>query len=204
MKNDFDIDIDFADREKALAGLRHAPACRVADGRVDRHQTGIYLQDIPTDPVTGWSAIDYREMSALGYFKIDLLNVSIYEGVRDEAHLHDLLNREPDWTLLEIPAVVEQLAHIRAHFGIVQAVKPRSIDDLAVVLALIRPAARHLMFASRERIDAEIWALASADGEYAFKRAHAIAYAASIVVQLNLICERIGEQIDTQCSISDT
>lgn len=191
-----DIDIDFADRSKALTGLRHTPACRVSDGGVDRHQTGIYLQDVPTDPVTGWCSIDYRETDALGYFKVDFLNVSLYEGVRDEAHLLDLLHREPDWSLLEIPSVVEQLAHIRGHFGAVQSVRPKSIEDLAVVLAIIRPGARHLMRASRQTIDAQIWSLPPDENGYTFKKAHAVAYAASIVVQLNLLCERIAAEID--------
>ena len=37
----------------------------------------------------------------------------------------------------------------------------------------------------------EVWTKPEGD-EYYFKKAHAIAYAAAVVVQMNLICERIS------------
>ena len=43
-----DIDIDFADRETALRLIQHVPA-RQSNGR--RHNSGIYVTDIPRDPV---------------------------------------------------------------------------------------------------------------------------------------------------------
>ena len=43
----------------------------------------MYLQPIPFDQLTGLSSIDYKEAEDRGYFKLDFLNNSLYEGVRD-------------------------------------------------------------------------------------------------------------------------
>ena len=180
-----DIDIDFANREQALKGLLHIAASRDVDGELLKHATSVYFQDIPTDPFTGLASIPYKESAELGYFKIDFLNYSIYEGVRDEDHLIELLHREPEWSLLDDRDIVSLLVHIGDHFGIVQRIRPRSIEDLAVVLALIRPGKRDLLLKPRAEIDAHVWEANEGD-RYVFKRAHTIAYAASIVVQMNL------------------
>ena len=187
-----DIDIDFADRDSALAGLMHTPASNSAFGR---HPTGVYFQNIPEDPITGYAAIDFERAPEFGYFKIDFLNNSIYEGVRNEDHLIELINREPEWDMLEHREIVSMLAQIADHFNIVKLVKPKSVEDLAVVLALIRPSARKLLGASRAEIDKEIWELHKHHGD-AYKRPHAIAYAVSIVVQLNLLCEQTSAALD--------
>ena len=60
-----DIDIDFADREHVLKLIQHTPA-RQSNGR--KHNSGIYVTDIPLDPTTGCSAIDYETAEARGYF----------------------------------------------------------------------------------------------------------------------------------------
>lgn len=182
-----DIDIDFADRNAALAALAHTPASMQADDGRKRHPTGVYFQAIPTDPLDGLAAYDFREAGAHGYFKLDFLNNGIYAGVRDEAHLDALAARTPEWSLFEHPDIVGLLNHVRGNFDAVQAIRPQSVLDLAVVLALIRPTKRRLIGSARAVIDAEIWK-PTAEG-YAFKKSHAIAYALSIVVQLNLLCE---------------
>ena len=71
--------------------------------------------------------------------------------------------------------------------------KPQSIEELAEVLAVIRPAKRHLLNESKETIsNEEVWKKPE-DDSYFFKKAHAIAYAVSIVVQLNLFCEQVEQ-----------
>jgi hypothetical protein len=77
-----DIDIDFADRTKALSAFKHITA---SIGN-KKHNTGIYTTSIPHDPVSGLSTIEYKQAEERGYFKIDFLNVSVYEGVRNKAH----------------------------------------------------------------------------------------------------------------------
>lgn len=178
-----DIDIDVADRDRALAGLRHTAACRIgADGTRERHASGVYFQAIPADPLDRLAAFDFRTAPELGFFKLDVLNNTIYQGIRDEAHLLELMHRPPPWELFDDPVIIGALAHIHGHADVVRTIRPRSVADLAVCLALIRPGKRHLMGRPRAEIDAAIW---QPEPGYVFKRAHAIAYALAIVVQLN-------------------
>lgn len=191
---DTDIDIDFADKDVALLGLKHIPALIMNEaGAPSKHLSGVYFQNIPICPLTATASIPYKEAPKRGYFKIDFLNQSVYKEVRDEDHLIDLLNREPIWELLDEPEMVSQLAHIHNHYDIVQKIAPRSIEDLAVVIALIRPGKRHLLSKTRDEIDAEIWTK-NEDDLYVFKRAHALSYAALIVVQMNRVCELLQEE----------
>jgi DNA polymerase III alpha subunit len=185
-----DIDIDFFDRSKALAHLEHHVAMRDQKRQSVKHNTGIYFQSIPHNPFTNIATIDYKAAEDRGYFKIDFLNVSMYEGVRDEAHLIQLLDIEPLWHLLEHEEVVTELFHIGEHHQILKKLKPTSIEELAAVLAIIRPAKRYLVDRDWKTIMDEVWVRPEED-LYFFKRSHAIAYAAAIVVQLNLICENL-------------
>jgi len=186
-----DIDIDFLDRTKILSMIPHRVAMRNHNGQKLKHNTGVYFHEVPHDIFSNISTIDYENAEKRGYFKIDFLNVSMYEGVRDEAHLTHLLNTEPLWDLLEHEEVVNQLFHINNHFPIVKKLKPKSIEQLAAILAIIRPAKRSLVDQSWDIIMAEVWKRPEED-LYFFKKSHAIAYAAAIVVQLNLICEKIS------------
>ena len=182
-----DIDIDLKNRDDVLNKLKHIPASIITN-TVKKHNTGVYFHDIPHDPTTNLSTINYKEAEELGYFKLDLLNVNIYEHVKDETHLNRLLERNPDWTLLLHKEIVEQLFHIHDHYEIVSKMKPTSIDQLAMVLAIIRPAKRHLLGQPWTVIEEQVWQKPR-DGSYYFKKSHAISYAYSITVQLNSLCE---------------
>lgn len=190
VKIDFDVDIDLPDRQALLEVLPHVPASiRHPDGTVTRHNTGVYLQHIPQLPVQGISALDYREAEEQGWFKFDLLNNSIYAGVRDSEHLSKLVQTEPVWQLLEHAEVVQQLAHINNYADLVRYYKPRSLSELAMVIAVIRPGKRHLVGHSFEEMQSEIWR-PPADGSYYYKKSHSYAFALSIIVQLNLLVEQ--------------
>lgn len=190
-----DIDMDFANRDIALAELAHIPAAIEKNGEYTRHNSGVYFQNIPINPFTELASIPYQEAEKLGYIKLDFLNNSIYAGVRDGEHLEELRTRTPVWDLLCTSDFVDMLAHVRGHFDIVDTIKPKSVMDLAVCLALIRPGKRHLLNKSRADIDQEIWVPPS-DDTYYFKKAHAVSYALSIVVQMNLIVEQALESGD--------
>jgi DNA polymerase III alpha subunit len=69
--------------------------------------------------------------------------------------------------------------------------KPQSIPQLAACLAMIRPAKRHLVGQPWDTVMKEVWTKPEGD-EYFFKKSHATAYAAAVVVQMNLICEQIS------------
>ena len=184
-----DIDIDFFDRNRILDLLDHRIAMRVYKDEKFKHNTGVYFQDIPHDPFTKLSTIDYDTAENRGYFKIDFLNVGMYEGVKDEEHLLQLLNKKPDWSLLDHEEIVDQLFHINGHFDIVKKLKPQSIEQLAAVLAIIRPAKRHLIDSDWAVIMGEVWKKPTTD-EYYFKKSHAVAYANAILIQLNLLTEQ--------------
>lgn len=185
-----DIDIDFVDRTKVLDVVTHIKASRNDNGKMVPHNTGIYLQSIPYDPVSNLSGIDYKEAEERGYHKVDFLNVSIYKGVKSEEHLNSLMNTEPLWDLLEQDEFVDLLFHVNGHGNILRTTKPKNIEQLAAVLAMIRPAKRYLVGEDWQKIMSEVW-IKPDNEDYYFKKAHAIAYAMAIVVQMNLICEEI-------------
>jgi len=182
-----DIDIDLKNRDDVLNKLKHIPASIITN-TVKKHNTGVYFHDIPHDPTTNLSTINYKEAEELGYFKLDLLNVNIYEHVKDETHLTRLLERIPDWSLLLHKEIVKQLFHIHDHYEIVSQMKPTSIDQLAMVLAIIRPAKRNLLGQPWLTIEKQVWVKPN-DTSYYFKKSHAISYAYAIIVQLNSLCE---------------
>ena len=185
-----DIDIDTKNRNDLLNLIKHTPAGIVKDDVIKKHNTGVYVTDIPKDPWQGVSSIDYAEAEDRGYFKLDILNVSIYEDVKDEDHLLKLISAEPDWSLLGHKEIVEQLFHVHNHFDIVSKLKPNSVEDLAAVLAIIRPAKRNLLNESWTTIREKVWEKPQ-DGTYFFKKSHAVGYALAIVLQLNLLIEKV-------------
>lgn len=185
-----DIDIDFVDRESALIHFKHIPASRLDNENIVKHNTGVYLHEVPVHARTGLCAVPYKDAEELGYFKIDFLNVSIYKDVRDENHLIELMEREPLWELLEHQEFVDQVFHLSGHSEILKKLKPTSVEELAAVLAIIRPAKRHLVKESWETIQKEVWTKPE-DGSYYFKKAHAVSYAMACVVHMNLLCDTI-------------
>ena len=186
-----DIDIDFADRTIALEKFKHVVAAIEDNGTFKKHNTGIYCTSVPYNPITGLSTIDYKAAEDRGYFKIDFLNVGVYEGVKDRKHLLQLMETEPLWDLLLQDDFVNLLFHVNGHGSILRQMEPKSIEELAAILAMIRPAKRYLIGKDWTTVMTEVWTKPEND-EYYFKKAHAIAYAHVIVVQMNLICEGIS------------
>jgi DNA polymerase III alpha subunit len=187
-----DIDIDFADRTNVLDKIKHVPAAIVdKDGTFKKHNTGVYCTSIPYNPLTGTSSIDYKAAEDRGYFKIDFLNVSLYQQIQNEEQLTRLVNTEPLWDLLEQQEFSNMLFHVNGHHSVLTQMKPKNILQLAAVLAMIRPAKRHLIGKDWDEVMSNVWTKPT-DDEYYFKKAHAVAYAHVIVVQMNLICEGIS------------
>ena len=182
-----DIDIDFADRTIILNKIRHRVA-KLDSGK--KHNTGVNATEIPHNPVDNLSTIEHKTAEERGYFKLDFLNVSIYKDVRDEAHLQELMEREPIWQLLEHKDFVDKVFHLSGHDSLLKQLKPTSVQQLAATLAIIRPAKRHLANESWEKILKEVWTKPT-DGAYYFKKAHAVSYAMACVVHMNLLCEQI-------------
>jgi hypothetical protein len=184
-----DIDIDFGNREDILKLIKHIPASIRRDGAVVKHNTGIYVNLIPQNPLTGLSNIDYNEAEELGYMKLDLLNVHVYNSVRSNEHLDELCRREPQWEKLKERDFVAKLIHLSNHYDIVQQHFPDTMDKLAMVLAIIRPSKRHLIGKRWREVADEIWV--KPDEGYYFKKAHAYGYAQLVMAHMNLLTETL-------------
>jgi hypothetical protein len=187
MKFKSDIDIDFADRQQVLDLLNVTPASIIRDGKLTKHNTGVYATDIPVDPFSGSASLDYQAAEDRGYMKLDLLNVHVYKQVKSEEHLVKLM-QEPDWTKLYDSSICAQLIHINNHYDTLLKMpeKVDSIPRLAMFLAVIRPAKRHLIGKTWKEVAADVWTKPS-DDDYYFKKAHAISYSQLVVVNLNLL-----------------
>jgi hypothetical protein len=192
MKLDADIDIDFGNRDRLLELIKHTRAAMRNVNPIRNHATGVYVTDIPYDPVNNIASIDYTEADKRGYFKLDLLNVHVYESVTSEEHLVKLM-REPDWKKLKESTFVEKLIHLNNQFYNLQKM-PEPIDSiprLAMFLAIIRPGKKHLIGEKFSEIAKTVWDKGT-DG-YTFKRSHAVAYAHLVVVHMNLLGEQDGK-----------
>jgi len=188
MKVDTDVDIDVFDRNILLDKVPHIVARIDREDGYVKHNTGVYFQRIPYDPVTNMSTFDHKDAEELGYFKIDFLNNSVYKGVRNEKHLKELADKEPQWDLLEHEDIIANLVHIHDYAELVGRLKPTTLPQLAMILGVIRPGKAHLRNSTWEEIEKDVW-VKPTDGSYYFKKSHAHAFALSIMVQLNLMVE---------------
>lgn len=184
-----DIDIDFADRSQVLALIQHVPACQISNGRHRRHNSGVYVTDIPRDPMNNCAAIDYESAEARGYFKLDLLNMSVYQLINDHAHYQRLLAQEPPWSRLwQDPVWAKQLVHVGNHTDLLAEMRPDSIVRMAAFISIIRPGKSHLRNRPWAEIFQSVW-----DGDdtkgYQFKKSHAISYAVLVALHMNLLSD---------------
>lgn len=185
-----DIDLDVFDRDTILQGLQCVNGRIVrSENKFEKHPSGVYFQNIPRNPTTNIAAIDYKVANTYGYFKIDFLNVNMYEGVKSEKHLIALMNTEPQWDLFQYKEITDELFHLNGHSGLLQKYKPTSVEDLAMILAIIRPSKAHLQKEDWDTIRKQVWVKDPGDA-YQFKRAHGIAYSLAIIVNLNLMIEK--------------
>jgi len=181
-----DIDIDFGDRAKILNLIRFISARQENNGQIRRHNSGVYVTDMPYDPVNECASIDYLEAERRGYFKIDLLNMSVYQLIKDFAHYEEMLARPVPWVRLQDREFCEKIVHIGNHHDLICSLKPDSIPRMAMFLAVIRPAKRYLADKSWAEIAQKIWTKPE-DDSYFFKKSHAVGYAQLVALHMNLI-----------------
>jgi hypothetical protein len=180
-----DIDIDFGDRDKVLELIKHIPA-RQQDRK---HNSGVYVTDIPMDPVCNCAAIDYKTAEDLGYFKLDILNVHVYENIRDQAHYDELMDAEPPWHRLHEKEFVEQIIHINNYADLLKTMDVNSIPRMAMFLSIIRPGKKHLIGKPWVEIAKTVWDDTS-EG-YTFKKSHAVSYAHLVVLHMNIVNQHV-------------
>ena len=185
-----DIDIDIANRDQLLECIESRDASIINNDTIKKHNVGIYLQNIPTFMNTNMSSFDYREVGDYGFFKIDVLNNTVYENVKSEEHLDYLIAKEPDWNLLQRDDIVPELFQIHRYGELLKKWQPKSVSQLAMFIAMIRPAKKHLLECnSWEEVERDIWNYPKSKDKHYFKKSHSIAYAVVIKVQLNLIVD---------------
>jgi hypothetical protein len=177
-----DIDLDFGNRNEILSHIDYTPA--VLDNG-SKHLSGIYVTAVPRNPITDLASIDYKMAEDLGYFKIDILNQSVYKLVKSPEHLEHLLSREVNWSRLKDENFVKQLIHIGNYYDLISKLPQpiTSIEELALFLAIIRPGKKYLQGLPWDIVRKTVWDRENTDG-YAFRKSHALSY--SILVTLHM------------------
>lgn len=161
----------------------------IKNNQLIKHPCGVYFQNIPIDPITKLSAIPHKEATKLGYFKIDFLSLHVLEKVKSKAEIRELIKKEPNWELLEHEQIVTNLSQIKNQYEIINKIRPKSVQELADVIAIVRPSKRKYLnqyLKDKEHIRPLLYRLEDED-KSSFKRGHAIAYALTIVVELHVI-----------------
>lgn len=182
-----DIDIDFADRDDILKLIQHTPARQITDGRPRRHNSGVYVTDIPQDPVNHCAAIDYETAESRGYFKLDFLNMSVYQLIQSPEHYEAVFAATPPWARLwQDPEWARQLVHVGNYGHLLESMRPDSIPRMAAFISIIRPGKAHLQNQPWTTVFDSVWDGDTSRG-YTFKKAHALGYAALVALHMNLL-----------------
>lgn len=185
--NQFDVDLDFGDRNEILSHIEYTPAV-LENGT--RHLSGIYVTAVPQNPITSMCSLDYKKAEELGYFKLDILNQSVYKLVKSPQHLEELLGKEPNWNLLLDEEFVSKLIHIGNYADLIKRLPQpiTNIEQLAAFISIIRPGKRHLIGLPWKEIFKTVWDGDDSKG-YIFKKSHALAYSLLVGIHMNLIEE---------------
>ena len=182
-----DIDIDFADRSQVLKLIDHIPAMQRVDNAVRKHNSGVHITDIPVDPVHGCAAIDYVMADQRGYFKIDFLNMSVYQLIQNPTHYAAMLTATPSWDRIwNDIAWAKQLVHVGNYADLLASMQPDSIPKMAAFISIIRPGKAHLQNRSWAEVFESVWNGDDSRG-YTFKKAHALSYAMLVTLHMNLL-----------------
>lgn len=182
-----DIDIDVPDREQVLTLISHTRATMHREGSVRPHNSGIYVTDIPYDPIHQCAAIDYQTAEQRGYFKIDLLNQSVYQLVRDPEYFEQVLAAPVPWSRCwEDADWARQLVHVGGYIGLMSDMRPDSIVRMAAFISIIRPGKAHLQRQPWNQVFESVW-----DGDdsrgFVFKKSHAVSYAYLVTLHMRLL-----------------
>jgi hypothetical protein len=182
-----DIDLDLADRDQLLRLIRATPARQTHQSQVRQHNSGVYVTDIPYDPVNRCAALDYKKAEDLGYFKIDLLNMTVYQLIKSPEHYKQMLATEPPWERLWTDRVwAHQIVHVGSYKSLLENMRPDTIPRMAAFISIIRPGKAHLQNRPWDEVFASVWDGDDSQG-FVFKKSHAISYAALVALHMNLL-----------------
>lgn len=191
----FDVDIDVnALCDKERYGTR-AMIYNEKAQTVTNHPSGYYIQcAVPIDLVTGACSIDYKEMDSLGYQKVDILTNSSYDIFRSKDEVLEFFYMDPPWERLKEDAFIKKLPHLADNVELVKEVLPQSVQELADVLALLRPGKTHLIASyleDKEKTRKNLYRRPVNGGMY-FKLSHSIGYASMVVCVMNKLHYGVG------------
>ena len=189
-----DIDLDLADRNQLLELIQATAARQLHQGQVRRHNSGVYVTDIPYDPVNQCAAIDYEQAESRGYFKIDLLNMTVYQLIKSPEHYEQLLAQEPNWARLWTDTEwTKQLVHVGNYTELLKDMRPDTIPRMAAFISIIRPGKAHLQRKPWSEVFESVW-----DGDdsrgFVFKKAHALGYSKLVALHMNLLSQPVEQE----------
>ena len=198
-----DVDLDVSDRDKALTALRNYTQASQLNNEAALvpHNTGIYFQKVPVDPITKLSAFPYKHAEVVGYFKVDLIPNHVYDLVESNEELDKLLDAEVNWEWFQDKQFFEaedrryQLTHLANYHHLCEMYPPESVEDISCLLALIRPRKKYLVGQPWEIIKDTVWEKLDTedDKHYFFKKSHAVAFAVLVILHAQLIAKRLGQ-----------
>ena len=181
-----DIDIDLSPSSTQPFNWVRASMVDQKTGGITPHPVGWHPQELPIHKDV--CAIPHKAAEDLGFLKVDFLPNAVYATAQSHEQVCRLAETEPRWPLLEDQSVVQTLFQLGAHADYVLKAKPRSVSDLAELIAIIRPAKAHLKelyLTDRNAARALLWT--KEPGTYGYKKSSATAYALAICVQLNSV-----------------
>jgi DNA polymerase III alpha subunit len=112
----------------------------------------------------------------------------VYKHFKTRSEIEELLRKEPDWSLLLVPSNQEKLFQLKKHGDLLNDLKPRSVMEVADIMALIRPGKKQFIgLYKKEREAARRILYARDESGYSFRKSHGVAYSFIIVLQLHLI-----------------
>jgi len=198
-----DVDIDVPDRNAVLDLFPEALCASQLStdkGKLVQHNTGVYFQKPPVDPLNGLVTYPYDMAEELGYYKIDFIPFHIYENINSEEELQDMIDTaESDdfpWDIFSEKMFFEnsdaklKLTHLGSYFDLCQTYPPKSVMDIAILIALIRPRKKYLIGETWDTISEKIWLKLPEEDKkdnYFFKKSHAVGYALAVLVHIQVL-----------------
>jgi DNA polymerase III alpha subunit len=179
-----DVDIDCPTSFKPEDVFPWVRASILRDGALSPHPCGYYPQMMAKDPFTGLAAAPYDRAEEEGFMKVDFLHLRLLDGLT-RPQIEEWVRKEPDWDLLLLPSVQTQLFQLAKHGDLLTKVRPRSVEELADCMALIRPGKKKLLGLYLKDRAACRPLLYIKDEDYSFKKSHALAYSYNVVLQLH-------------------
>jgi len=195
-----DVDLDVADRSAIISLFPDALGASQLTTDRDKlvpHNTGVYFQNLPVDPLNGLTTFPYDIAEELGYYKIDFIPFHIYESIDNENELSEMIDfaqsTEFPWEWFSEEQFFnnedhkKRLTHIGGYYDLCQRYPPKTVMDVAILIALIRPRKKYLIDADWEDICEMIWEKIPDEEGYFFKKSHAVGYALAVLVHMQIL-----------------